>query len=38
MKSDPVVGLQPGQADALDQEDPEWRVNGKRGMIQANLP
>lgn len=37
MKSDPVVGLKPGQAQALDQEDPEWRVNGKRGMIQAVL-
>lgn len=35
MKSDPVVGLQPGQAEALNQEDPEWRVNGKRGVIQA---
>lgn len=37
MKSDPVVGLQPGQAEALDQADPEWRVNGKRGMIQAGM-
>ncbi len=35
MKSDPVVGLKPGQAEALDQADSEWRVNGKRGMIQA---
>jgi len=37
MKSDPVVGLQPGQAEAFDEEDPDWRVNGKRGMIQAHL-
>ncbi len=37
MKSDPVVGLQPGQAEALDQADPEWRVNGQRGMIQARI-
>lgn len=37
MKSDPVVGLKPGQAEALDAEDPEWRVNGRRGMIQAVL-
>lgn len=37
MKSDPVVGLKPGLAQALDKEDPEWRVNGKRGMIQAAL-
>jgi hypothetical protein len=35
MKSDPVVGLAPGQAEKLKQEDPEWRVNGRRGMIQA---
>ncbi len=37
MKSDPVVGLQPGQAESLDQVDPEWRVNGQRGMIQARI-
>ena len=37
MKSDPIVGLQPGQAEVLDQEDSEWRVNGRRGMIQALL-
>ncbi|MCB0167109.1 MAG: protein-glutamate O-methyltransferase family protein [Anaerolineae bacterium] len=35
MKSDPIVGLQPGQAEALDRVDAEWRVNGKRGVIQA---
>ncbi len=35
LKSDPIVGLQPGQAVALDQIDPAWRVNGKRGVIQA---
>ncbi|MBI1880204.1 MAG: protein-glutamate O-methyltransferase family protein [Chloroflexi bacterium] len=34
LKSDPIVGLQPGQAETLDQQDPEWRVNGRRGMIQ----
>ncbi|MCG3212098.1 MAG: hypothetical protein FOGNACKC_05745 [Anaerolineae bacterium] len=37
MKSDPVIGLQPGQAEALDGVDPAWRVNGKRGLIQAVL-
>jgi uncharacterized protein with ATP-grasp and redox domains len=36
-KSEVVVGLQPGQAERLDAEDPEWRVNGRRGMIQARL-
>ena len=35
LKSDPVVGL-PGAETAaqLDSIDPEWRVNGKRGVIQ----
>jgi hypothetical protein len=36
-KSEVVVGLQPGQTDRLDAEDPEWRVNGRRGVIQARL-
>jgi uncharacterized protein with ATP-grasp and redox domains len=34
MKSDTVVGLQPGQAKQLDQIDAEWRINGRRGLIQ----
>ena len=34
LKSDPVVGLQPGTAKQLDAIDPEWRVNGQRGVIQ----
>jgi len=38
MKSDPVVGLQPGQAERLDREDAAWRVNGKRGLIQFLKP
>lgn len=33
MKSDLIVGLQPGQVSQLDAEDPLWRVNGKRGVI-----
>lgn len=37
LKSDPIVGLPPGLAEQLDQADAEWRVNGKRGMIQAIL-
>jgi uncharacterized protein with ATP-grasp and redox domains len=36
-KSEVVVGLQPGQAEVLDAEDREWRVNGRRGVIQARL-
>jgi uncharacterized protein with ATP-grasp and redox domains len=37
LKSDPVVGLKPGQAGVLDRVDSEWRVNGKRGMIQGMI-
>jgi hypothetical protein len=37
LKSDPIVGLPPGLAQQLDQADPEWRVNGKRGIIQVLL-
>jgi hypothetical protein len=32
LKSDPVVGLRPGQAEELDRVDARWRVNGKRGV------
>jgi len=35
MKSDPVVGLEPGAADSLDREDAQWRVNGRRGVLQC---
>jgi uncharacterized protein with ATP-grasp and redox domains len=31
-KSDPIVGLSPGQAKVLDAVDPLWRVNGQRGV------
>ena len=34
LKSDPIVGLEPGLAERLDALDPQWRVNGKRGVIQ----
>lgn len=33
LKSDPIIGLQPGEAEALDAADPEWHINGKRGII-----
>jgi uncharacterized protein with ATP-grasp and redox domains len=36
-KSEVVVGLPPGRAETLDVEDPNWRVNGRRGVIQARL-
>jgi hypothetical protein len=38
MKSDPVVGLPSGAAEALDATDPLWRVDGRRGVAQAVLP
>jgi hypothetical protein len=34
LKGEIVAGLQPGQAEALAARDPEWLINGKRGMIQ----
>jgi hypothetical protein len=34
LKSGPIVGLAPGQAEALDEQDPTWRVNGRWGVIQ----
>ena len=37
MKSDPVIGLPSGMAESLDPIDPLWRINGKRGLIQARL-
>ncbi len=32
LKSDPIVDLEPGRATLLDRLDPNWRVNGKRGV------
>jgi hypothetical protein len=34
MKSDALAGLAPGRAAQLDAIDPEWRINGRRGVIQ----
>ncbi len=34
LKSDPIVGLAPGQADQLDAADPDWRTNGTRAVVQ----
>ncbi|MCY3780700.1 MAG: ARMT1-like domain-containing protein [Chloroflexi bacterium] len=35
LKSDPVVGLPRAETAAqLDRDDPQWRVNGKRGLAQ----
>jgi uncharacterized protein with ATP-grasp and redox domains len=33
LKSEIVVGLQPGQAESLSREDPQWLTNGQWGVI-----
>jgi hypothetical protein len=35
MKSDSVLGLRRGLADKLDATEPKWRIDGKRGVVQA---
>ena len=34
LKGEIMVGLQPGQAEALQAEDPDWLIDGRRGVIQ----
>lgn len=34
LKSEVVLGLQPGKAEALYREDPDWLINGRWGIIQ----
>lgn len=34
LKSETMIGLEPGEAEAIAAEDPDWLVNGKRGVIQ----
>ncbi|MFO0662139.1 MAG: ARMT1-like domain-containing protein [Polyangiaceae bacterium] len=36
LKSDTLVGLEQGVAERLDASSPGWRVDGKRGVIQAS--
>lgn len=33
LKAEIIVGLAPGQAEALSRRDPEWRINGDWGVI-----
>ncbi|MBI5670993.1 MAG: protein-glutamate O-methyltransferase family protein [Chloroflexi bacterium] len=37
LKSDTLTGLPPGLAAQLDAADPDWRANGRRGVVQAWL-
>ena len=34
LKGEIMVGLEPGQAQAIAAQDPTWLINGKRGIIQ----
>jgi hypothetical protein len=34
LKGEIIVNLQKGQAEKIEEEDGEWLVNGKRGIIQ----
>jgi len=36
MKSDPLAGLAPARMSELDLADAEWRINGRRGLIQGS--
>lgn len=37
LKSDPVVGLPAGLAERLDSVDDQWRVNGRRAVLQISM-
>ena len=37
LKGEIIVGLAPGQAERLAEDDSAWLVNGQRGVIQARL-
>jgi hypothetical protein len=37
LKAELVVGLRQGQAEQLQVQDPQWLVNGRRGVVQARL-
>jgi hypothetical protein len=33
LKAELIVGLEEGQAERLAAEDPDWRINGRRGLV-----
>ena len=37
MKSDCVIGIDKEIVDKVEKEDPQWRNNGKRGVISAYI-
>jgi uncharacterized protein with ATP-grasp and redox domains len=37
LKCELILGLGEGEAERQSRLDPQWRVNGKRGVVQANL-
>ena len=38
MKSDAVLGLPPGLAERLDESEPRWRIDARRGLAQFLAP
>ena len=37
LKSDPLVGMMNGQAEKIAPKDPQWRTDGRWGIIQASI-
>ncbi len=37
MKAELIVGVRQEQVERLDEQDPDWMVNARRGLIQARL-
>ncbi len=37
MKSDGIAGLRPELVERLDATEPRWRIDGKRGVVQASV-
>jgi uncharacterized protein with ATP-grasp and redox domains len=38
LKSDPIIGLPYGRAEILNDNDSEWRINGRYGVAQLHIP